>query len=264
MNVIDSKVEHDVFRKAVSTFRHHALNPRSFQAASSAARGAPAARRAARCRALSMAPVLATPLPTMSKAVPCAGVVKIVCEAAGYRDAAVEARAAWSRSGPGRDTSTRPRRTHPLQGADVERIRRERAAAVDAGGRHLSDRRRDHVDLLAAEQPAFAAMRIEGGDGDARSGDAGPPHHAVGQDDRILDALRRDLVERLAQRDMRGDARHPLVVEHVHLGEVALVVEEMGEHLVLVRVVPAAGMQGRLVEGREGDGVHLAAFAPAR
>ena len=55
----------------------------------------------------------------------------------------------------------------------------------------------------------------------------------------------------VAQRHVRGHARHPLVVEHVHLAEEALVAGEVREHLVLVVELPAAGVQRRLVERRE-------------
>ena len=59
---------------------------------------------------------------------------------------------------------------------------------------------------------------------------------------------------------MRGDTEHPVVVEHVHLGEIALVSQQMGKHLVLIGEFPAARMQCLLVERGKGDGVNLAAL----
>ena len=101
-------------------------------------------------------------------------------------------------------------------------------------------------------------MRIERRDRDARLGDARLAHHAIDQLDRIGDAVRIDAVERLAQRLMPGDARHPLPVEHVHLGEIGLVAEQAREHLVLVGEFPAAVEHRALVQRREGDGIDLA------
>ena len=40
------------------------------------------------------------------------------------------------------------------------------------GGARFGDRRRDHLDLLAAEMAGLAAVRIEAGDQDARLRDA--------------------------------------------------------------------------------------------
>ena len=78
---------------------------------------------------------------------------------------------------------------------------------------------------------------------------------AIGERQRLVDARRRDLVERGAQRHVRGHARHPQVVEHVHLAEKALMARQMREHLVLVVEVPAAGVQRGLVERREYDAI---------
>src|SRR5437867_480798 len=44
---------------------------------------------------------------------------------------------------------------------------------------------------------------------------------------------------------MRGDARHPQIVQHVHLAEVTRMRGEMGEHLMLVVEAPAAGKHER-------------------
>ena len=52
------------------------------------------------------------------------------------------------------------------------RVGGERAARVDAGGAQLGDRRRDDLDILAAERAGFAGMRVEPGDRDDRRGDA--------------------------------------------------------------------------------------------
>ena len=48
----------------------------------------------------------------------------------------------------------------------------QRAARLDARRAQRGDRRRDDLDLLAAERAAFAGMRVEPGDRDDRRGDA--------------------------------------------------------------------------------------------
>src|SRR6185437_203104 len=138
---------------------------------------------------------------------------------------------------------------------DEDRVGGEGAPARDAARRGGRDRRSDDLDLLAPEEPVLAAVRVEGGDRDARPLEARAAHRRVGERERLFDALLRDLLDRGAQRHVRSGARHPLVVQHVHLAEVAAVLREMGEHLVLVVELPAARVQRRLVEGREGDAV---------
>ncbi len=54
--------------------------------------------------------------------------------------------------------------------AHEDRVGRERAARVDALGARRLHRRRDDAQLLVAEQAAFAGVRVEAGDGDARRG----------------------------------------------------------------------------------------------
>ena len=89
-------------------------------------------------------------------------------------------------------------------------------------------------------------MRIERGDRDARLGDAGALR-IMRSTSSIASVMLSgiDAVERLAQRLMPGDARHPLAVEHVHLGEIGLVAEQDREHLVLVGELPAAVVHAR-------------------
>ena len=52
-----------------------------------------------------------------------------------------------------------------------DRIRRERAGNIHPRSLRLLDRRGDDLDFLAAEQAAFARMRVQPGDGNARLGD---------------------------------------------------------------------------------------------
>jgi hypothetical protein len=111
----------------------------------------------------------------------------------------------------------------------------------------------DDVDLLASEQPVFSPVRIERRDCDPRFAEACAAHRRIGERQRVRNPLGRDLIERRAQRHMRGHARNPHVVEHVHLAEEAGVIAQLREHLMLVVEAPTAGVQRRLVERRERD-----------
>ena len=117
------------------------------------------------------------------------------------------------------------------------------------------DRRRNHVDLVAAEEAVLAAMRIERRNGDPRRGNAGAAHRRIGEADHILDPLPADLLERAPQRDVRRDARHPQAVEHVHLAVESVVPRHLREHLVLVAEAEAARVQRGLVQRCERDRV---------
>ena len=55
---------------------------------------------------------------------------------------------------------------------DEDGVARHRADHVEAVGDRLGDGRRRDVDILPAEQPALAGMRIERRDGDLRPRDA--------------------------------------------------------------------------------------------
>ena len=60
------------------------------------------------------------------------------------------------------------------------------------------DRRLDDLDLVAAEQPFFAGVRIEPGHANFRLGDAELLQRGVGDADDVLDAVARDQRQRLA------------------------------------------------------------------
>ena len=71
------------------------------------------------------------------------------------------------------------------------RVGGQRAGHVVARGAQRGDRRRDHVDLLAAEVPALAGVRVEPADGDARRGEREPGGELGGDDrERRVDGLR--------------------------------------------------------------------------
>ena len=55
------------------------------------------------------------------------------------------------------------------EGLEENGVGRKRPAAGDASRSRAFDRRRDDLDLLAAEQAALPAVRIERGDGNARA-----------------------------------------------------------------------------------------------
>ena len=222
-----------------------------------AARAASArANFAASSTAASSAPVAAIPLPDVEGcAVRRRGEDGV--ETSRRRHAAVEAFEL------GRDLSlVVVHRDHAVElareGLDVDGIGRERAATVDTRlGGDSRDGRTDELDLLASEQPILSRVRVERRDGDPGLCDAGAAHRAVDEYDGVADGLRSDQVECLTQGDMGGDAGHPLAVEDVHFGEVAAVLEQGREHLVLVGIAPAALDHRGLVERGEGDTVHV-------
>ena len=110
------------------------------------------------------------PLPAMSNAVPWSGEVRMNGRPKRDVDAAVEI-----------DRLDRDQRlvvihaqrrvvAAPRRGVE-HRVGGERPARVDAGGAQRGDRRRDDVDVLAAERAGLAGMRVEPGDRDDRRGD---------------------------------------------------------------------------------------------
>ena len=111
----------------------------------------------------------------------------------------------------------------------------------------------DHVELFAPEQTILACVRVERRHCNPRFFDAGATHGHLSECQRLFDALHAQLLERNFERDVRGHARHPQPVEHVHLTEESAMAREMREELVLVVEAPTTGVQGGLVERREGD-----------
>ena len=117
-----------------------------------------------------MAVGLATPLPAMSCALPCATEANRIGRADGQRRGGVP------RQQLGGDVALVVQ--HDDEGVDARHVKHgvgaERAADGDPRGDRGLDRRLDDVDLLAPEQPAFAGMRVETADGDLRAVDAHP------------------------------------------------------------------------------------------
>ena len=103
----------------------------------------------------------------MSWALPCATEenrigVPMASAAAAFCASSFAAMWPWSCS-----MTTKASKPHVKHGVGAER-----AGDVDALGHRRIDRGLDDLDLLAAEQAAFAGMRIEAADGDLRRGDA--------------------------------------------------------------------------------------------
>ncbi len=85
---------------------------------------------------------------------------------------------------------------------DEHRVARHRALEAHALGPELLDHRRDHVDVLAAEQAALAGMRVERADPDPGLVDAEIEHRLMGQLEHPAQALGRDALA------ARPPARH--------------------------------------------------------
>ena len=129
----------------------------------------------------------------------------------------------------------------------------------DAGRLRVGDRRRDHVDLLAPEQAAFAGMRIEPADADARLRDADAPQRRVGGADRAADPLAGDQRERLRDADMQRAMDDARVAEAQHEKHVVVVHAGLARHEGRVAVERDAGGRDRgLVVRRRHHGVDLA------
>ena len=110
--------------------------------------------------------------------------------------------------------------------------------------RAACDRRGDHGRFLVAEQPAFAGMRIEAGDGDARPRQAQAQRRRVGDADRLEHGVEGDRVDRLAQRQVdRHQHRAQLVVgqHHAHRRQRAARGRQRLQHLGVAGIgTPAA------------------------
>ena len=83
-------------------------------------------------------------------------------------------------------------------------VGRVRAAGVDARGARLLDGRGDPLDVLGAEQPVLAGVRVEPADGDARRVEE-PPQRRIRELDHVEHAARLHALDRLAQRAVRAD-----------------------------------------------------------
>ena len=88
-------------------------------------------------------------------------------------------------------------------------VGRVRAARFDAERADAFERRGDEVAFLGTQMPAFARMRVEAGDGDARLGDAEFGAQIVLDDDqRLNQAIDAQGIGHGAQRQMGGGERH--------------------------------------------------------
>src|SRR5690606_28758072 len=143
-------------------------------------------------------------------------------------------------------------------GAQEDGIGWEGSVGGDAAGLGLLDGRGDDVDLLAAEVAAIAGVRVEAGDGDARPGEAGLAHGAVGEDEAVDDGLAGDEAGDVPEWHVRGDAGVPEALEDVELAGRAVGAELLSEEGDLVLIGGVGQAHGGLVEGSEGDGLGMA------
>ena len=123
-----------------------------------------------------------------------------------------------------------------------------------------SHRRLDDLDFLAAEQPAFAGVRIEPADGDLRRRDA-EPLAAPRRSARMVrdDVLARDQRDRLAHAPVQGAMRDPRVAEAQHHVDAALVGAGLPRDERRMAVELDAGLRDRgLVLRRGHHGIDLA------
>ena len=118
---------------------------------------------------------------------------------------------------------------------------------VDAGASGLGDRRRDDLDLLAAEQAVLAGMRVEPADADARRRDPHAPQRAGGGADHVRDPLARHHRERVPHAAMQRHVHHAVVVEAQHQVDVARVDAGLARHERRVAVERDAGERDRLL-----------------
>ena len=100
--------------------------------------------------------------------------------------------------------------------AHEHRVRRKRAAGVDALGARRAHRRRDEALLLVAEQPAFACMRVEAGHRDARPRLSPRRGRRVGDADRLQHRIETHQLDRAAQRHVDADQHHTQFVVGQH------------------------------------------------
>ncbi len=144
-----------------------------------------------------------------------------------------------------------------VAGAHEHGVRRVRAAGRDAGSTRLRDGRCDQVDLLVAEQPALACMRVQAGHRDARRGQAEAQPRGMRDGQRVDDALGRQRVDRPPQRQVDRHQHHAqLVVGQHHAHRRHRLVRHGGQrlqHLGVARKRDAGGRQRLLVDRRRDD-----------
>ena len=109
--------------------------------------------------------------------------------------------------------------------------------------------------VLVAEEPAFAGVRVERAQGEARRRDAPPVPQRVGGDaPRLHDALRRHRCDRVPQREVRRhehDAQPPRRQHHGH----GNITGDMGEEFRYPGKAIAGGVQRQFVDRSGDDGV---------
>ncbi len=139
-----------------------------------------------------------------------------------------------------------------------QRIGRMRPGDVEALRPRRFDRRRDDVDLLAAQASVFAGMRVEAGDGKARAPQAEIAAEIArrdldGGEDQILGQQARDVLER----DVDGDRHHfeRGACEHHHrMQGLFLCRGESGEIFGVSREGEAGAIEHGLGDGVGHDG----------
>ena len=139
---------------------------------------------------------LATPLPAMSKALPCATDENRI-------GLPIANAAAWLGGLQlRRNMALVVQHDHEGIGALLVKhgVASERAGDVDAGLPRRRDGGRDDLDFLAPEQPALAGMGVEPADEDLRRRDTEAPQRRVGRPYGAADLVAGDQCERLARR----------------------------------------------------------------
>ena len=217
-------------------------------------------------------PASARPLPAMSNAVPWSGLVRTKgrpsvtltpCSTPRY----LTGIRPWSwviattrSNSPGWPGAWRAR-MNTVSGANGPRASMPSARAAATAGAMMRD-------LLVAEQPAFAGMRVQPGHRDARRA-PGPRRaaRAVGDAQRLQHGVEVDRVDGAAQRQVDGHQHHAQLVvgqHHAHRRRR----RRRGASACSISVWPgkghAGGGQRLLVDRRGDDGRHLAGAAPAR
>ena len=131
-------------------------------------------------------------------------------------------------------------------------------------GAERLDRRRDRLDLFAAHRAAFAGVRIEAGEGEARPRDAEAAPHVGGDDARGRDdeLPRQTAAEASAQRDVDrdrhdGERRRP---DHHHRLRLAapIAFSELAEKFGVAGKLEAGGVERRLGDRIGDDGARCA------
>src|SRR6185503_20109605 len=142
--------------------------------------------------------------------------------------------------------------------ANEDGIGGKRTVAAPSTPRGELDRRRDHIDLLASEIAAVAVVRIQAAYREARRRLPRALQCAIEEPDALRDAFDRQQRRDIFQRDVRGDARGPEVLEHVELDAGAGPGEHLGEPMHLIGMSHPACAKGTLVERRKAERVGLA------